>query len=209
MTDNTLETQKVAVQRAIEAHSTGKAALLTHDGRPINAPAVHDRELAKLLAPVEAAVQRAIEAADGVIEAVEAQRLAPFQDPTAALSSAELDDANRRARWIAEDCAALPLPDLVERLRAVQAGGNKASTWLHVRYAKARWQAESSKTPQPPDLPQFSEALRQLGVIGPRAGLAPELAKRADDAQALKRWATAQLAQTTTGKRGTGAPMGL
>jgi len=210
MTDNTLETQKAAVQRALEAQSVGKAALLAHDGKtPINAPAVHDRELARLLAPVEAAVKRAIEVADDVIAETEAARLLPHQDPTAALSAAELDDANRRQRWIVEDCAALPLPDLVERLRAVQAGGNKASIWLHVRYAKRRWETESNKTPQAPDLAQFGEALRTLGVIGPRAGLAPDLARRADDAANLKRWATAQLAQATTGKRGTGAPLSL
>jgi hypothetical protein len=210
MTDTTLETQKMAVTRAIEAHSNAKALLFAHDGKtPINGPAVHDRELARLLAPVETAVERAIETADGVIAEVEALRLAPHADPTMALSSADLDDANRRARWIAEDCAALPLPDLVERLRAVQASGSKPSVWLHTRYAKARWQLESSKTPQAPDLPQFSEQLRELGVIGPRAGLAPEQAKRADDAANLKRWAGAQLGYVRTGKKGTGQPMGL
>lgn len=154
MTDITLEAQKMAVTRAIEAHSNAKALLFAHDGKtPINAPAVHDRELARLLTPVETAVERAIETADSVIAEVEALRLAPHADPTMALSAADLDDANRRAQWIAEDCAALPLPDLVERLRAVQASGNKSSVWLHTRYAKARWQAESGKVPQAPDLP--------------------------------------------------------
>ena len=210
MTDITLEAQKMAVTRAIEAHSNAKALLFAHDGKtPINAPAVHDRELARLLAPVETAVERAIEVADGVIAETEALRLAPHADPTMALSSADLDDANRRAQWIKEDVLSLPLADLVERLRAVHAGNSKASTWLHVRYAKQRWQLESDKTPQAPDLPQFSEQLRELGVIGPRAGLAPEQAKRADDAANLKRWAGAQLGYVKTGKRGTGAPMGL
>ncbi len=208
--DITLEASKMAVTRAIEAHSNAKALLFAHDGKtPINAPTVHDRELAKLLAPVETAVERAVKTADSVIAEVEALRLAPHADPTMALSAADLDDANRRAQWIAEDCAALPLPDLVERLRAVQASGNKSSVWLHTRYAKARWQLESGKVPQAPDLPQFSEQLRELGVIGPRAGLAPEQAKRADDAANLKRWASAQLGYVRTGKKGTGAPMGL
>ena len=210
MTDITLEAQKMAVTRAIEAHANAKALLFAHDGKtPINAPAVHDRELAKLLAPVETAVERAIEVADGVIAETEALRLAPHADPTMALSAADLDDANRRAQWIKEDVLSLPLADLVERLRAVHAGNSKASTWLHVRYAKQRWQLESDKTPQAPDLPQFGEQLRELGVIGPRAGLAPEQAKRADDAANLKRWAGAQLGYVKTGKRGTGAPMGL
>jgi len=208
--DITLEASKMAVTRAIEAYGVERARLYDFTGKtPINPPATHDKELAKLLAPVETAVERAIETADRVTAEVEAARLAPHADPTMALSSAELDDANRRAQWIREDCAALPLADLVERLRAVQAGNSKASTWLHVRYAKQRWQAESGKVPQAADLPQFSEQLRELGVIGPRAGLAPEQAKRADDAANLKRWASAQLGYVRTGKRGTGAPMGL
>lgn len=211
MTDNTLEAQRAAVTRAIEAYNVGKTALFAHDGRtPIAAPTVHEEKLTRLLTPVEAAVQRAVEAADTVIADVEARRLAPFADPTAALSPAELDDANRRAAFVKEDCvSSLPLPELVERLRAVEAGGVKSSIWLHHRYARQRWELESSKTPQPPDLAQFGEALRQLGVIGPRAGLDPALAKRADDARGLKRWATSQLDVVRTGKRGTGAPMGL
>ena len=185
---------KQVVTRAIEKYNADRAGLLASDGKtPIYPPDVHTAKVAKLLESVEWAVERATTLADKVTADIEAQRLQPFSDPTSALSAADLQDANARAVWVREDCESLPLGDLAERLRAVHASGSKASVFVHDRYSKRRWQVESAKTPQPPDLVVLGETLRDLGILGPRAGLSDEAQKRQEAAAALKRWAGREL----------------
>ena len=209
MNDNSdIDGAKQAVTRAIEKYNNDRLALFAHDGKtPIDPPATFAMKQAKLLESVEWAVERATTLSDKVTAEVEAARLAPHADPTGSLSAAELQDANLRAQWIREDCETLPLGDLVERLRAVHASGSKSSTWLHDRYAKARWKVESDKTPQDAALSMFAETLRDLGVTGPKAGLSSEAQKRAEDAQRLKMFAGSQLRYAQTGvKPGAGGP---
>ena len=209
MNDNSdIDGARQVVVRSIEKYQTDRAALYAHDGKtPINGPAVHERELTKLAESVQWATDKAVAVADKVTADVESQRLAPHADPTGSLSAAELQDANLRAPWVKEDCESLPLPDLVERLRAVHASGSKSSTWLHDRYAKARWKVESDKTPQDAALSMFAETLRDLGVTGPKAGLSDDAQKRLDKAQSLKMFAGSQLQYARTGnKPGSGGP---
>ena len=211
LTDNSdIDGARAAVQRSLDTLQVNQATLYTHDGHKINPPGVHESELARLLVGLESSVDRAVQVADRVAQETESQRLAPFSDPTSALSAADLQDANARAQWVKEDCETMPLGDLVERLRAVHAAGSKSSTWLHWRYAKARWAKESAKQQQDPALSMFAAVARDLGVFGERAGLSSEAQKRQEAAGSLKRWAGAQLAYAQTGKKpSTGAPMGI
>ena len=211
MTDtNQIDAARDAVTRAVAKFNADKAALYAHDGKtPINAPAMHEKEVSRLLAPVTAAVERATATADKTLAEVEALRLQPHADPTTALSASDLEDAGRRWRWVAEDCAELSLAALAERVRAVQSTGNKPLTWLYSRYVQKRWKQELAKSPQAPDLTQFGDVLKDVGIVGPKQGLSAEAAKRADEAAKLRRWAGAQLNQAATGKNGTGVPMGL
>ena len=193
LTDPQLDAARQALQKSLDIYGKNQATLYTFDGKKINAPSIHEREAARLLEPVQDAVDRAVALADRVTAEVEAARLAPFSDPTSQLSAADLADANARAQFIKEDCATLPLDDLVERLRAVHASGNKASTWLHDRYAKRRWQKESAKSTQDPALSMFAQTLRDIGVTGAKAGLSDEQQKRLDKAQSLRMFAGSQL----------------
>ena len=78
---------------------------------------------------------------------------------------------------------------------------------MHWRYAKRRWQVESDKVPQHPDLSQFAETLRALGIVGPAAGLSEAAQRRAEAAQSLKMFAGSQLRYAQTGvKPGAGGP---
>ena len=185
---------KQVVTRAVEKYQTDRAALLASDGKtPIDPPATYQAKVAKALESVEWAVERATALSDKVTQETESQRLAPFSDPTSQLSPSDLQDANLRSRWIAEDCAELPLGDLAERLRAVVASGSKSSIWLHSRYAKRRWAKESAKSSHPLDMDVFAATLRDLGIVGEKAGLSAEAQKRAAAAQSLKWWAERQL----------------
>ena len=209
MNDNSdIDGAKQVVTRAIEKYNGDRLALFAHDGKtPIDPPATFAMKQAKLLESVEWATDKAVQVADKAAADIESQRLAPFSDPTGQLSAADLADANLRSQWVREDCAELPLGDLVERLKAVAAGGSKSSQWLHWRYAKARWTRESDKTPQDAALSMFAETLRDLGVTGPKAGLSDDAQKRLDKAQSLKMFAGSQLQYARTGnKPGSGGP---
>ena len=195
LTDNSdIEMAKAPVVRAIEKCNADRAALLASDGKtPIDPPATYKMKVDKALEIVTFAHDKAVALADSIAVETEKARLAPFSDPTSQLSPSDLADANLRSRWIAEDCSELPLGDLVERLRAVHASGNRASTWLHDRYAKRRWQKESAKQSQDPALSAFAATCRELGVIGDRAGLSSEAQRLAESAAAHRRWAVWQL----------------
>ena len=195
LTDNSdIEMAKAAVVRAIEKCNADRAALLASDGKtPIDPPATYKMKVDKALEIVTFAHDKAVALADSIAVETEKARLAPFSDPTSQLSPSDLADANLRSRWIAEDCSELPLGDLVERLRAVHASGNRASTWLHDRYAKRRWQKESAKSTQDPALSMFAQTLRDIGVTGAKAGLSDEQQKRLDKAQSLRMFAGSQL----------------
>lgn len=73
--------------RAVTKFNADKAGCLAHDGRPINAPAMHEKEMARILEPVTAAVERATATADKTMAEVETLRLQPHADPTMALST--------------------------------------------------------------------------------------------------------------------------
>ena len=195
MNDNSdLDGAKQVVTRAVEKYNLDRAGLFAHDGKtPIDPPATFAAKQAKLLESVEWAVERATALSDKVTQETESQRLAPFSDPTSALSAADLQDANARAVWVREDCETLPLPDLAERLRAVASSPSKSSRWLHWRYSKARLDREFAKSSQDPALAAFAATCRELGVVGEKSGLSSEAVKRQEAAAALKRWAGREL----------------
>ena len=188
-----LDAAKQAIERSVTQFNTNLATIYTFDGKRIYPPGKHENELAQLSAGVEKNVEKALALADRAVAEVEAARLAPHADPTGQLSPADLADANLRRAFIEEDVATMGLADLAERLKAVHAGGSKSSVWLHDRAAKRRWQVESAKTPQPPDLVVLGEVLRNLGVLGPKAGLSSEQQRLGEAAQSLRMFATRQL----------------
>lgn len=203
----TIDAAKESVTRAVAKFQADRAALFTYDGKPINAPDLHTREMDRITEPLTAAVDRAVTTADRVTAYVEALRVQPYADSTAALSAADLDDANRRRVFVAEDCATMPLDDLAERMRWVMGNAPKSTQWLYARYAKVRWTAEESKTPQDANLAAFGALLREHGVIGPAAGLSRDAVALGDAAGRLKAWARGQL-QTASGN-GTGRKIAI
>ena len=189
-----LDGARQVVTRAIEKFNADRAGLFAHDGKtPINSPDIHQKQLDKALESVQWATDKAVALADKVTVETESQRLAPFSDPTSALSAADLQDANLRAVWVKEDCESMGLDDLAQRLRAVAAGGSKSSRWLHWRYSKTRLDRELAKSSQDPALSAFAATCRELGVVGAKSGLSDEAVRRQEAAGALKRWATWQL----------------
>lgn len=188
-----LDAARAAVQRSLDTLQVNQATLFTFDGKPIHSPELQQSELARLLVGVESSVEKAVAVADRVSAEVESLRLAPFSDPTSALSASDLQDANARAVWVKEDCETMGLDDLAQRLRAVASSPSKSSRWLHWRYSKARLDREFAKSSQDPALSAFAATCRELGVVGEKSGLSSEAQRRLEAAAALSRWAQGQL----------------
>ena len=204
-----IDAAKEAVERAVTRYKADRAALYTFDGKtPINAPDVHEREMARILEPLSAAVERAVGAADKASGTVEAMRLQPYADPTVALSSADLDDATRRAAFVAEDCRELPVAELAQRVKWVMGNGSKSLQWLYSRCGRARWAVEEKRVPQDEALGDLGAVLRDAGVIGAKQGLSREAQALDLAAGKLRAWARGQLVQATNGN-GTGRKIEL
>ena len=195
MLDNSdIEASKLAVTRAIEAHGAAYQKLFAHDGKTtISGPDLHAKECARILVPVEAAVAKALEVADKVTADVERTRLNQYADPMAALDLANLELASTHRVFVAEDCATLPVPDLVGRLQWAAAHPGKYYAVLYRRYALARFQSMVSAKPQPAGIPELRQALEAIGALGASRGLTPEQQRRLEAAAALSRWAQGQL----------------
>ena len=195
MLDQTdIEASKLAVTRAIEAHGAAYSRLFAHDGKTtISGPDLHAQECARILVPVETAVTAAVAVADKVTAEVERTRLSQYADPMAALDLANLELAATHRVFVAEDCATLPVPDLVGRLQWAAAHPGKYYGALYRRYGLARFQALLDAKPQPDGIAELRAALETLGALGASRGLSPEQQRLAESAAAHKRWATWQL----------------
>ena len=194
LTDNSdIDGAKAAVTRAIEAHGAAYSRLFTFDGKPINSPEQHTSELARLVQPVESAVAKALEVADKAAAGVERTRLNQYADPMAALDLANLELAATHRVFVAEDCATLPVPDLVGRLQWAAAHPGKYYGVLYARYGAARFREMVNAKPQPAGIPELRQALEALGAIGASRGLTSEQQRRLEAAAALSRWAQGQL----------------
>ena len=194
LTDNTdLSAAKAAVQRSLDTLQVNQATLYTHDGHKIHPPEQHTSELARLVQPVEAAVDRAVALADKAVADVERTRLNQFADPMSSLDLANLELAATHRVFVAEDCATLPVPDLVGRLQWAASHPGRYYGVLYARYGAQRFQSMLDAKPQPAGIPELRAALESLGAIGQSRGLSSEAVKRQEAAAALKRWATWQL----------------
>ena len=188
-----LDGAKQVVTRAIESHTTAYARLFTFDGKPINSPEQHTSELARLVQPVESAVAKALEVADKVTAQVEKTRLDQYADPLASLDYAQLGLAGQYAPFVKEDCAALPLVELIGRLEWANRYPSEYMKVLYRRYGAARFREMVNAKPQPAGIPELRAALEALGAIGASRGLTSEQQRRQESAAALSRWAQGQL----------------
>ena len=194
LTDNSdLDGAKAAVTRAIESHGAAYSRLFTFDGKPINSPEQHTSELARLVQPVESAVAKALEVADKVTAQVEKTRLDQFADPLASLDYAQLGLAGQYAPFVKEDCASLPVPELVGRLEWANRYPSEYMKVLYRRYGAQRLQAMVTAKPQPSGIPELRQALEAIGALGATRGLTGDQQKRLEAAAALSRWAQYQL----------------
>lgn len=127
------------IDRAARQFTTDSARLLRPDGSRLYSDDEHAQRVAGLLAAFDqVGAEVTATAQAGITDAErELARLAGAT-PIDRLSAAELERANLRATFIREDAESLPPEQLVPRLRAALAGGDRVELTLWHRYAAKR-----------------------------------------------------------------------
>lgn len=183
-----IEAAQRQLEHSVRAREEAQRDLLASDGKtPIHQPAEHARRMTAIQEAFKDRVAVAAGVADGVLATVEAHRLSPHADPLASLDLAQLSLAGEYRPFVAEDCASMPLPQLVGRLEWVVSSRDKGLRYCYGRYGAQRFQALVNADPQPAGVPELRQALEKLGAIGAARGLTPELENLRFAAEALKR----------------------
>lgn len=183
-----IEAAQRQLEHSVRAREEAQRDLLASDGKtPIHQPAEHARRMTAIQEAFKDRVAVAAGVADGVLATVEAHRLSEHADPVASLDLAQLSLAGEYRPFVAEDCASMPLPQLVGRLEWAASSRDKGLRYCYGRYGAQRFQALVNADPQPAGVPELRQALEKLGAIGAARGLTPELENLRFAAEALKR----------------------
>mgnify|MGYP003377234428 CR=1 FL=1 len=183
-----IDAAKRQLENSVLAREEARRDLLASDGKtPIHQPAEHARRSQAISDAFAARAAVAAGVAGDVLASVEAARLSEHADPLAALDLAQLNLAGAYRPFVAEDCANMPLPQLIGRLEWAAASKDKGLRYCYGRYGAQRFQALLNTQPQPAGLPELRAALEKLGAIGAARGLTPEMENLRFAADALRR----------------------
>ncbi len=183
-----IDAAKRQLENSVRAREEARRDLLASDAKtPIHQPPEHARRSQAIDDAFAARAAVAAGVAGDVLASVEAARLSEHADPLAALDLAQLNLAGAYRPFVAEDCANMPLPQLIGRLEWAAASKDKGLRYCYGRYGAQRFQALLNTQPQPAGLPELRQALERLGAIGAARGLTPELEQLRFAAEALKR----------------------
>lgn len=204
-----LDGQRQRLESAKAAYADAQRALLASDGAtPIYGETEHAKRSQAARDAFREKLANIGQQADEVIASIEAARLSPHADPMAGLGFIETETAVKHRVFVAEDCEALSIADLVGRLEWVRSKGDKGLEALYARYGARRFKSLLNTDPQPDGLPELRAVLEKMGAVGHTRGLSPELQELRFKADAVKRQAAYAL-EPGSGKKGTGKPMGL
>ncbi len=133
------------IEEAAQRREQAEAALYRSDGTKVFGDAEHRERLAN----IRAEHARAFDAIDAdvgrkVREAEEALLVAENRDPADALLPSELQRANAKSQFVADDVGRLPLDALEKRCRAALASGDKANIFLWAHHAGRRADEEGA-----------------------------------------------------------------
>ena len=129
-------TEAYRIEGAANRREQAEAALHRSDGLRVYGDAEHKERMAAIKAQhcaefdaIDAEVGRKVAAAE------EALLVAENADPADALTTSELERANAKAAFVADDAERLPLDKLAQRCRAALASGDRPTMFLLIHNA--------------------------------------------------------------------------
>jgi len=136
MTNYSLRGRAEAARRRFEE---GHARLYREDGSRYYSEEEHAERVSALRTERNRELREIEEEADRVIAEAEADlRALEGGDPTSLLSDSELDRANAKRAFVAEDVEAMGHESLSRRIEAVMGGGDRASMFAYLAAARRR-----------------------------------------------------------------------
>lgn len=175
-----MKSQERDVERAVSEFEEKKRRLYRKGGTRVFGEAEHSERMGKLTSELSEKAEAVIAEAEEDAREYETEALGhSYTDPTKGLTSAEFGRLFAAAPLVREDCEALALDALVERLRAVAAGSDKLPKVLHARYAKSRAEAMDRR---------MAQAARGGGSVSPEDTASLRALREAvSELEALKR----------------------
>jgi hypothetical protein len=138
--------RKQRAEQAVSEFEEERQRLYRRDGTPVFGEAEHQERMGALVSGLQEELEAEIDGAREDVAAYEHEALAlSYADPTKGLASTDRERFSASLPLVREDCQAMPLRSLVERLRAVAAGSDKVPKILHARYAEMRADAEDAR----------------------------------------------------------------
>lgn len=139
------KSQEKDVERAVSEFEAEKKRLY-RDGVKLFSDEEHTRRLGELTEDLREKVEAVASEAAADAEGYEREALAlSYQDPLTNLTVSERERVSASMPLVREDCETMPLAALVERMRAVAAGAEKPSKFLHARYGLRRYEMETAR----------------------------------------------------------------
>jgi hypothetical protein len=174
-------------ERAVSEFEEKKQRLFRRDGSRVYGEEEHAERMEALVSELHDAIGHEIEGAEADAAEREQEALAlSYTDPTKGLISTDRERLSVSLPLVREDCQAMPLSALIERLKAVAAGSDKVPKVLHARYGNSRAEAEDRRLEELARdggsvSPEDAGALRELRAA------AKELEKQTEDEDVAKR----------------------
>jgi hypothetical protein len=166
------------IDEAAQRRQQQEAELYRADGSKVYGEQEHRERMAAIRAEHAAAFDRIdADVARKVQEAEEELLVAENADPADALTTPELERANAKSAFVADDVERLPLDALEKRCRAALAGGDRPTMFLLAHHASRRV-GEPDATSDGPGAEEVREAVAEL-----RAKLDPDQERRLADAR--------------------------
>ncbi len=160
------------------------------DGQPVYTAEHHEKRLAEALAPAQSLAEQLVEKAHEMEQAAaRVEAVLEGGDPTDWLEPAEMERAASLREFVMEEVKAARYSELAQRLRNVQAQGDKARVFLYTRYA-----AERLNDYQPAERAELVPLISEM-----RSSLIPATFER-DKKQAEARLADARRLRSMAGR---------
>jgi hypothetical protein len=133
-------------ERAVSEFEESKKRLFRRDGSKVYGEAEHAERMEALVSELHEDIGKEIEGAEQDAAEREQEALGlSYTDPTKGLTGTDRERLSASLPLVRDDCQTMPLPALVQRLRAVAAGSDKVPKVLHASYGISRAEAEDSR----------------------------------------------------------------
>lgn len=141
-----VQSQERDVERAAAEFEAAKKRLFRTDGSKVFGEEEHRERLGDMVSGLREKVAAVATEAAADAEGYEREALAlTYVDPASQVSASERGRLESSRAFVKEDCEAMAVPALAERIAAVSAGSDKAAKVLHARYGRRRIEALDSE----------------------------------------------------------------